>query len=169
MKEEEEEGRQEGGWIKGCSPSWQSHFCPAELQRPYRSWKIRWNLPRLLRDSVIQRLGTHHAAVELLGVRVCPHPLLHLAVCAALAVEVGRWVTRDRQVGVKSVSGQRAVEEVLVRAQVVALGGGGASQAEILVVGASSATDPLDCLLSSQLSDLNTEEQGSYQRPRLFF
>lgn len=69
-------------------------------------------------------------------------------------------MTRDRQVGVKSVSGQRAVEEVLVRAQVVALGGGGAGQAEILVVGASSATDPLDCLLSSQLSDLNTEEQG---------
>lgn len=71
-------------------------------------------------------------------------------------------MTRDRQVGVKSAGGQWAVEEVLVRAQVVALGGGGAGEAEILVVGASSATDPLDSLLSSQLSDLNTEEQGSY-------
>lgn len=64
--------------------------------------------------SVIQRLGAHHAAIQLLWVRVCQNPLLCLAVRAALAVEAGRWVTRARQAGVKSAGRQWAREEVLV-------------------------------------------------------
>lgn len=67
-----------------------------------------------LQVSVIQRLGTHHAAVQLLWVRMCQNPLLCLAVRAALAVEAGRWVTWAGQAGVKGVGRQRAGEEVLV-------------------------------------------------------
>lgn len=96
----------------------QSPFTVAVLScRAPASFKVKEiqrNLPHLLRDSVIQRLGAHHAAIQLLGVRMCPHPLLCLAVCAALAVEAGRRVTWDRQGGVKGVGRQRAGEEVLV-------------------------------------------------------
>lgn len=96
---------------------------------------------------------------------MCPHPLLCLAVRAALAVEAGRRVTRAGQGGVKGVGRQRAVEEVLVWAQVVPLSRGGAGQAEILVVGTSSAADPGGCLLSSQLPDLNAEKKALLQSP----
>lgn len=68
----------------------------------------------LLQVSVIQRLGAHHAAIQLLWVGMCPHPLLCLAVRAALAVEAAGWVTWAGQGGVKSVGRQRAGEEVLV-------------------------------------------------------
>lgn len=110
--------------------------------------------------SIIQRLGAHHAAVELLRVRMCPHPLLHLAVRAAFAVQVRGRVTRDRQVGVEGAGGQRAVEQVLVRAQVVPLGGGGAGQAQVRVVGAAAAAHPGASLLAAQLSDLDGGGRG---------
>lgn len=113
-----------------------------------------------LRVSVVQTLCTHHAAVQLLWVRVCPHALLRLAVCAALAVEASRWVTRAAQGRVEGVGRQRAGEKVLVRAQVVPLSGGGAGQAEVLVVGAHTSTGDPGAggrLLSSQLPDLNIE------------
>lgn len=91
---------------------------------------------------------------------MCPHPLLRLAVCAALAVEAGRRVTWAGQGGEKGVGRQRAGEEVLIWAQVVPLGGGGAGQTQILVVGTSSTADPGAGvpLLPSQLPDLNTEK-----------
>lgn len=96
---------------------------------------------------------------------MCPHPLLHLAVRAAFAVQVGRRVTRHRQVGVEGAGGQWAVEEVLVRAQVVALGGGGAGQAEVRVVGATSsssaaaAAHPGADLLSAQQPHLHQTQR----------
>lgn len=114
---------------------------------------------RLVQVSVIQCLGAHHAAVQLLRVRMCPHTLLCLAVRAAFAVKLGRWVTRAGQGGVQGVGRQWARKEVLVRAQVVPLSGGGAGQTEIWVVGASSTSDPGGCLLSSQAPDLNTEKK----------
>lgn len=113
-----------------------------------------------LQVSVIQCLCTHHAAVQLLWVRVCPHPLLRLAVCAALAVEAsGRW-TRAGQGRVEGAGRQWAGKEVIVWAQVVPLDGRWAGQAEILVVGTSTSTaDPGagERLLPSQHPDLNIE------------
>lgn len=85
-------------------------------------------------SSVLHGLGAHHTAVQLRGIRVCP--LLRLAVRAAFAVQAGGGVTWARYGRIKGVGGQRAVEEVLVRAQVVTLNRGGAGQAKILVVGA---------------------------------
>lgn len=116
----------------------------------------------LLQVSVIQRLGAHHAAVQLLWVRMCPHPLICFAVRATLAVEASRRVTRAGQGGVKGAGRQRAGEEVLVWAQVVPLGGGGAGQTEIRVVGTPASTaDPGagGHLVSSQLPYLNTEKK----------
>ena len=69
---------------------------------------------RLVQVSVIQCLGAHHAAIQLLWVWMCPHTLLCLAVRAALAVELGRWVTRAGQGGVKGIGRQWAGKEVLI-------------------------------------------------------
>lgn len=119
--------------------------------------KQRWS--KLRQVSVVQRLSTDHAAVELLWVWMSS--LLGLTVCASLAVQPGRWAARVRQWGVQGSGGQRAVEEVLIRAEIVSFTRGGAGQAQILVVGASSTTaDPGagGCLLPPQLPDLRTEE-----------
>lgn len=115
-----------------------------------------------LQLSVIQCLGTNHAAVELLRVRVRGHLVLGLAVRAALAVEAGRRLTRARQGRVEGAGRQRAREEVIIRAQVVPLGRRWAGQAQILVVGAATA-DPGagDGLLPFQQPDLNTAQKQS--------
>lgn len=89
-------------------------------------------------------------------------PLLRLAVRAPLAVELRRRATRVRQRRVQGGGGQRAVEEVLVRAEVVPFARGGAGQAQVLVGGASStAADPgaVGRLLPPQLPDLRTDEK----------
>lgn len=92
---------------------------------------------------------------------MCPHPLLHLAVRAALTVEVSRRLTRAGQGRVEGAGRQWAGKEVIIWAQVVPLNRRRAGQAEILVVGTSASTvDPGtgERLLPSQHPDLNTEE-----------
>jgi len=116
-----------------------------------------------LRVSVVQGLSAHHAAIQLLWVRMRQSPLLCLAVRAAFAVEAARRVTQAGQAGVKGVWRQRAGEEVVVWAQIVSLSGGGAGQTQILVVGtSSSAADPVagGRLLPSHLPDLSTKRKA---------
>lgn len=70
-------------------------------------------------------------------------------------------MTRVRHGGVKGVGRQRAGEEILIGAQVVPLGGGGAGQTQVLVVGTPATTADSGTrghLLSSQLPDLKSEK-----------
>lgn len=95
------------------------------------------------------------------------HPLFCLAVRAALAVEAWRRVTLARKTGVEGGGRQWAGKEVLIWAEEVPLSGGGAGQAEILVVGTSPSTGDPGAggrLLSSQLPDLRTEKEVFSQR-----
>lgn len=134
-----------------------TQFCPL---KPQKGKKKAETWLKLRQISVVQRLSTDHAAVQLLWVWMSS--LLGLTVCASLTVQSCRWVTRVRQRGVQGGGGQWAVEEVLIRAEVVSFTRGGAGQAQILVVGASSTTaDPGagGCLLPPQLPDLRTEEK----------
>lgn len=67
-------------------------------------------------------------------------------------------MTLHGQRRVEGVGRQRAGEQVVVRAQVVPFGRGGAGQTQILVGGASSSAAPGPDLLPSQLPVLSAHE-----------
>lgn len=71
-------------------------------------------------------------------------------------------MTLHGQRRVEGVGRQRAGEQVVVRAQVVPFGRGGAGQAQILVGGAPSSAAPGPDLLSSQLPVLSAHETVSF-------